>query len=184
MLTDSAVENGWVRARKDRLKAHAVSRRQSEVFTALLSHTLSNWHGTDAPRLQHTTTTDNVTIQLLTDAILVNKQTNARMHAHTHTHTQPVNGLCLGLPKGTFSDSHQSWSSNIFYQLPPSTMIHSILLVQLTCLTVIFHNLSPRPLWSTSWSGTLYFILHTFLHPVIIGQYIWKIIRKIQLNNK
>jgi len=29
-------------------------------------------------------------------------------------------------------------------------MIHSILLVQYTCLTVLFHNLSPGPLWSFS----------------------------------
>jgi len=29
---------------------------------------------------------------------------------------------------------------------PPSTTIHSILQVQFTCLTVIFHNLSPGPL--------------------------------------
>ena len=36
------------------------------------------------------------------------------------------------------------------------------------CLTDLFHNLSPGPLWSSFWSGTLYFILHTFLHPVII----------------
>ena len=35
------------------------------------------------------------------------------------------------------------------------------------CSTVLFHNLSPGPLWSTSWSGTLYFILHAFLHPII-----------------
>ena len=38
----------------------------------------------------------------------------------------------------------------------PSTTIHSILLVQSTCLTVPLHNLSPGPLWSSSWSGTLY----------------------------
>ena len=50
-----------------------------------------------------------------------------------------------------------------YYQLPPSTTIHSILLVQFRCLTVLFHNLSPGPLRSTSRSGTLYFILHTFL---------------------
>jgi len=47
----------------------------------------------------------------------------------------------------------------------PSTTIHSIIffsiifLVQFTCLTVLFHNLSPGPLWSSSWSGTLCFIL-------------------------
>ena len=49
-----------------------------------------------------------------------------------------------------------------------STTMYSILLVQFTCLTVFFHNLSPGPLWSSSWSGTLYFILHAFLNPIII----------------
>ena len=47
---------------------------------------------------------------------------------------------------------------------PLSTMIHSILPVQLTCLTVLLHKLSQSPPWSTSWSGTFHFILHTFLH--------------------
>jgi len=28
------------------------------------------------------------------------------------------------------------------------------------------HNLSRRPLWSTSWSGALHLIFHTFLHPI------------------
>jgi len=51
------------------------------------------------------------------------------------------------------------------YLLPPSITIHGILSVQLTCLTVFFHNLSPSVLWSTSWPGTIHFILHTFLHP-------------------
>ena len=48
-----------------------------------------------------------------------------------------------------------------------STTIHVILPVQSTCLTVVFHNLSPNYLWSTSWSDTLHFKLHTFLHPII-----------------
>jgi len=56
----------------------------------------------------------------------------------------------------------------ILYLLPPSTMIHSILPVQFTCLTVFLHNLSPSPLWSASWSGTLHLILHTFFHPIIV----------------
>jgi len=43
-------------------------------------------------------------------------------------------------------------------QPTPSTMIHSILPVQFTCLTVFLHNLSPSPLWSTSGSGTLHFL--------------------------
>ena len=47
-------------------------------------------------------------------------------------------------------------------------MIHSILPVQFMCLTVFLHSLSSRPLSSTSWSDTLHFILHTFLHPIIV----------------
>jgi len=30
------------------------------------------------------------------------------------------------------------------------------------------HNLSPSPFWSTSWSGALHLILHTFLHPISV----------------
>ena len=41
-------------------------------------------------------------------------------------------------------------------------MIHSILPVQITCLAIFLHNLSPCPLWSTSWSGAL----HPIFHPV------------------
>ena len=72
------------------------------------------------------------------------------------------------LPEETLTHSHPSWSLDILYQLPPFTTIHSILCVQFTCLTVLFDNLSPRPLWSSCWSSALYFILHEFLHPVII----------------
>ena len=63
-----------------------------------------------------------------------------------------------------------SWSSsNLYlYQLLPSTTIHSILLVQITCLAIFLHNLFPCPLWSTSWSGALYLIFHTFLHPISV----------------
>ena len=70
------------------------------------------------------------------------------------------------VPEETFAHSHPSWSLNILRQLPPSTTIHSLLLARLTCLTVLFHNLSPGPLWSTA--ETLYFTLQTFLHPIII----------------
>ena len=67
----------------------------------------------------------------------------------------------------TFTHSHPSSSSDSLYQLPPSTTIYSILLVQFTWLTVLFHNLVPCLLWSSSWSGAVYFILHAFLHPVL-----------------
>ena len=89
----------------------------------------------------------------------------------THTH-DCLTALCPGLPawlvpKETFTHSHPSWSSDILYQLPSST-IHSILLIQLTCLTVLFHNVSTAPSWSSSWYGILCFLLCAFLHPVII----------------
>jgi len=45
------------------------------------------------------------------------------------------------VPEETFTHSHLSWSSIIPYLLPPSIMIHSILRVQFTCLTVFFHNI-------------------------------------------
>ena len=61
-----------------------------------------------------------------------------------------------------------SWSSSNLYQLLPSTTIHSILPVQITCLAIFLHNLFPCPLWSTSWSGVLHLIFHTFLHPISV----------------
>ena len=93
------------------------------------------------------------------------------MHHASHTRCmvkkqQPFNGPLeisrwAGTRRNILTYSHRSWSSNILYQLPPSTKIHSILLVQFMCLAVLFHNRCPGPLWSSTWSGTLYFILHT-----------------------
>jgi len=65
-----------------------------------------------------------------------------------------------------------SWSSPSLYQLLPSTMIHSILLVQITCLAIFLHSLFPCPLWSTSWSGALHLIFHTFLHPISVHSHV------------
>ena len=78
-------------------------------------------------------------------------------HAHTHTHTTVYwpffcSYLDGPVPEVTFTHSHPSWSSDILYQLPPSVVIHSIATVQVTCLTVLFHNLSPGPPWTSSWS--------------------------------
>ena len=72
------------------------------------------------------------------------------------------------VPEETFTHSLLSWSSIIIYMPLPSTVIHSILPVQFTCLTILLHILCPSILWSTSWSCSLHFILHTFLHPVIV----------------
>ena len=60
-----------------------------------------------------------------------------------------------------------SWSSSNLYQLLLSTMIHSILPVQITCLAIFLHNLRPCPLWSTSWSGALHlYSIHFFTQSV------------------
>jgi len=71
--------------------------------------------------------------------------------------------LCLGQPgwAGTRRNIHPLTPILIiiFCQLPPSTMIHTILPVQFTCLMVIFHNFSLSPVWCISCSGIIHFIL-------------------------
>ena len=91
---------------------------------------------------------------------------------HTHTHNR-LTGLCPWLLRWTileetFTHSHQPWSSNILYQLSPFTAIQQHPPCSIYVLESPFHNLFPGPLWSTSWSGTFCFVLHTFLHPIII----------------
>ena len=81
---------------------------------------------------------------------------------HSPTHTHPVRAVPL------WQLSFLLLYTDSLYQLPPSTTIYSILRVQFTCLTVLFHNFCPGSLSSSSWSGALHFILHAFLHPVII----------------
>jgi len=67
------------------------------------------------------------------------------------------------VPEETFTHS----TSNL-YQLVPSTTIHSIFPVQISCLAIFLHDLSSCPLWSTSWSAALQLIFHTFLHPISV----------------
>jgi len=45
------------------------------------------------------------------------------------------------VPEETFTHP-SSWSSSSLYQLLPSTTIHSIVRVQITCLAIFLHNLS------------------------------------------
>ena len=91
----------------------------------------------------------------------------------THTHTTVSRPFVRDypdrpVPEETFTHSHPSWSSDILYHRPPFTTIHGILFLQFTSFTVLSDNLSPGPLWSSSWPWTLNFILHAFLHPIII----------------
>jgi len=66
------------------------------------------------------------------------------------------------------SPTHISWSLSHLHQLLPSTMIHSILPVQFTCSTIFLHDLFPNVIRSTTWSGAIHFILHTFLCPISV----------------
>ena len=90
----------------------------------------------------------------------------------THTHNRLTafvrDNPGRPVPEETLTHSHPTWSLDILYHLPPFTMIHGILFVHFTCSTILSDNLSPGPFWSSSWSWTLNFILHTFLHPIII----------------
>jgi len=92
-------------------------------------------------------------------------------------HTQHNHFMALWILSGTtrvsryqkkHSPTHTHRGHQSSYLLSPSTTIPVILPIQSTCFTVFFHNLCPSFLWSTSWPGTLHFILHTFLHPIII----------------
>ena len=71
------------------------------------------------------------------------------------------------VPEETLTHPPSCSSSNL-YQLLPSTTIHSILLVHIPCLAIFLHNFFPCPVWSTSWSGALHLIFHTFLHPISV----------------
>jgi len=71
---------------------------------------------------------------------------NTHTHTHTHNHFTAVwivwDNPGEPVPEETFTHSHLLWSSIVPYLLHPSTMIHGILPVQSTCLTVFFHSLS------------------------------------------
>jgi len=93
--------------------------------------------------------------------------------SHTHTTVLQLSGLCPGHPGwvGTRRNIHPlTLIVVISHPLSASlsVTIHGILPVQFTCLIVFFHNPSPSFLWSISWPGTLNFILHTFLYPIIV----------------
>ena len=80
----------------------------------------------------------------------------AEVYFHTKWRLHPSSRL---VPKETLTHP-PFWSSSNLYQLLPSTTIHSILPVQITCLAMFSHNFFPCRLWSTSWSGDLYLIFH------------------------
>jgi len=92
--------------------------------------------------------------------------------AHTHTHTQPFYGSVEfvrdnpGEPvsEETFTHSHSSWSSIISICFLHLLRSMASSLFNPRAMQSFLHNLSPSFLWP----GTLHFILHTFLHPIIV----------------
>jgi len=93
-------------------------------------------------------------------------------HATTHTHTH--NGFtAFWILSGTtwvcwYHNRHSPTRTYRGHHSSLICFIHHILHVQFMCLTDFFQNLSPSFLWSTSWPGTLHFILHTFLYSIIL----------------
>ena len=89
--------------------------------------------------------------------------TRTQMHTHTHNHFK-----ALWILSGT------TWVSRYQKKHSPTHTYrgHQLSLVcfirQFTCLTIFFHNFSPSFLRSTSWLCTLHFILHIFLHSIIV----------------
>jgi len=101
------------------------------------------------------------------------ENSNINIAVSALTHTQPFYGsveFVRDNPGEPVPFTHSTLIVVINHPNPlsPSTTNHGILRIQSTCSAVFFHNLSPSFLWSTSWRGTLHFILHTFLHPIII----------------
>ena len=89
-------------------------------------------------------------------------------NTHTHTHTR-FTALWILSGKTRVSWYQKKHSPTHTYRGHQSSLICFIHLhPSFHCLTVFFHNLSPSFLWSTSWPGTLHFILHTFLLPLIV----------------
>ena len=112
------------------------------------------------------------TLQRCITASSKTKQNKNKLNPYNNTTTivlQPFVQDYTGepVPEETFTHPPSSSSSNL-YQLLPSTTIHSILPVQIPCLAIFLHNLSPRPFWSTSWSGAFHLIFYTFLYPYIV----------------
>jgi len=82
--------------------------------------------------------------------------TNILEDVHTHNHlNDPLSGT---IRVGQYQKKHSPTHTHPDHQTSFINIPHlllSILLVQFTFLKVLFHNLSPGPLWSPSWSKSL-----------------------------
>ena len=106
----------------------------------------TNWHFTNTLLWCQLGSPTNDGIQCRADQFITRSDFRLIFCHVTNTHTHNR----LTVPEEKLTHSHPSWSSDILYQLPPFTTIHSILSVQFTCLTVLFDNLST--MWQSSYN--------------------------------
>jgi len=103
------------------------------------------------------------------------KRLNLFCYISTHTHTQPFY-ISLDFSGTTWVSQYQNKHSPTHtYHGHQSSLICFLHLLRswhplcsIYMPDSLFHNLSPSFLWSTSWLDTLHFILHIFLHPIIV----------------
>jgi len=89
-------------------------------------------------------------------------------------HTQPLNGpLSSTIQVGWYQKKHSPTHIHPDHQTSFINFLHLLRSIASSVFSLhawqSFFTTSPGPLWSSSWSGTLYFILHTFLDPIIIS---------------
>jgi len=97
----------------------------------------------------------------------------ATTHTHTHTTVLWFYGFCLGQPEWAGPEETFTHTPIIVITCPLSASSIYYDLWHPPCLIHVPDSLfpqSPSFLWFTSWPGTLHFkfILHTFLHPIIV----------------
>ena len=99
---------------------------------------------------------------------------HTQTQTQTHTHTQLFNGLWSRTTQvGQYQKKHSPTHTHPYHQTSFINFLHLLRSIassglSLRAWTFLWDNLSPGTLWSSSWSWTLYFILHAFVHPIII----------------
>ena len=73
------------------------------------------------------------------------------IHTHNHLTAFVRDNPGRPVPEETLTQSCPTWSSDILYHLHLQWSMASS--VHFTCLTILSDNLSPGPLWSSSWFG-------------------------------
>jgi len=97
----------------------------------------------------------------------------SRTAKEQNTHTQLFIGLLSETAQvGRYQKKHSPTHTHPDRQTSFINFLHLQRSLSSSLSVYVFDSLfqqpSPGPLWSSSWSGTLYFILLAFLHPVIV----------------